>query len=204
MICWNLCLCLPPRGNQNPIVKNGTRLFINWIKINKENKQTENTIPNDEQQQNNYIVIKRANNTLIMLWLHAFCFVINAKKIAMRFDRRAFDWNFRTRKNNNTLCVCVCACELLLFEITIDGKSANATQFKYLNHFSPPFTKNNSFARLVAAICSVAFLFELITWIKRLQSANNGARQPKPKNTRAHSLGLQCLFKHITLSIQWN
>lgn len=51
MICWNLCLCLPPRGNQNPIVKNGTRLFINWIKINKENKQTENTIPNDEQQQ---------------------------------------------------------------------------------------------------------------------------------------------------------
>lgn len=107
MICWNLCLCLPPRGNQNPIVKNCTRLFINWIKINKENKQTENTIPNDEKQQNNYIVIKRANNTLIMLWLHAFCLVINAKKIAMRFDRRAFDWNFRTRKNNNTLFVCV-------------------------------------------------------------------------------------------------
>lgn len=108
MICWNLCLCLPPRGNQNPIVKNCTRLFINWIKINKENKQTENTIPNDEQQQKNYIVIKRANNTLIMLWLHAFGLVINAKKIAMRFDRRAFDWNFRTRKNNNTLFVCVC------------------------------------------------------------------------------------------------
>lgn len=52
----------------------------------------------------------------------------------MRFARRVFDWNFRTRKNNKVrvifkfLCECVrvVGCYYIIF-IAIDRKSANAT-----------------------------------------------------------------------------
>lgn len=84
-------------------------------------------------------------------------------------------------------------------------------EFKYLNQFfvylngvsSHRHTlarKKCSFDSLFAAICSVGFLFDLITWIKRLQSANNGARQANP-NT--HSIELQCLFKTSLYIIQY-
>lgn len=56
-------------------------------------------------------------------------------------------------------------------------KSANATmqtQFKYLNHFR----SLSAHSLLLIA----AFFCELITWIKRLQSANNGAQHQSTYN----------------------